>query len=153
MTDCDITIALHDGTEVDVIYPHRLGIEYDTPWLSHDGSRNWNIDIEECLTRNRSGRNFGINPRFVVGMWGTGYGDGRYYQMIPLKDVRSWRSLSDELLQISQRQREEDMRKMEEAVKADPNRCVRGDEFSALVRRVEELEAWMRAVRNLETAD
>ena len=138
MIDTDFTFVLTDGTEIDVVYPDRVGREYDIPWLtvrSQPGAiREWNIDVHESLRKPEP-----YNPRFVIGMWGTSYSSEEgVKKRIPYSKVVRIHDLTPELQAKSDEySRQEEEKRDIENLRA---RMVYGVEFDALVRRVEELE-------------
>jgi len=88
MLDNNLSLILKGGGEIIVSGEDRVGVQSDTPWLDCEGSREWNIDVGEVLARHSTGKFFCYNAMFVIGKWGTGYGeeDGVKLQ-IPVANV------------------------------------------------------------------
>lgn len=131
--DTNLVLVLVDGSEISVVYPHRVGREYATPWLEHKGSREWNINVEDSLTLRLK------DARFIVGKWGTGYdvSDGVEF-IIPFQEVARIRDLSPELLQQA-----EDAYKKHHAEIAEMKRkkeLITREEYEKLLERVDWVE-------------
>lgn len=137
LNDTNVGIRLKTGELVEVIYPQRIGIEYETPWLDYEGSRNWNIDPLKNFVDPPS-----YSPRFIVGKWGTGYQESKGVdRVIPIRLVSNIEALPEEKVQqgLAYAQREEDERVAKQ--QADPERYVRLKELQALEERIAKLES------------
>ena len=139
MTDTDVILVLNDGREIAVVYPARVGREYETAWLpGHPGSREWNIDILGSKERVTYG-----NPRYIVGEWGTGYGvTAGVVEVVPFGLLSGVKPLPPELQEkadgvraVERQRREEEMR---------DNRPILWAEFQLLVERVRTLEKMVK---------
>lgn len=76
MIDTNITFILSGGEKYEVKEPDRIGRQYVRPWLSERESesyyvREWNIDVMDTFSDRRKFDNL----IFVVGKWGTAYGE------------------------------------------------------------------------------
>lgn len=138
LTDKDITIIRRDGTEYHVVYPNRVGREYETPWLDTAGSREWNIDIMESL---HNPPTKGNPPRFIIGKWGTGYADPDGVEtIIPFQDVLGIKDLPPDLKEQSIQGWTREEKALEEQAHNNSNRYVRFEELKQVLERINRLE-------------
>ncbi len=134
MIDTNVVLVLTNGWEIPVVYPRRIGREYETPWLDVKGFREWNIDVVDSVNSIRLG-----DPRFIVGKWGSSFGSSEGVdQVVPFHNFARIRDLSPE------DQARANMARVDEELLAqklwDETRPITRAEFSALERRVKNLE-------------
>lgn len=136
--DTNVGLRLLDGMLIEVIYPERIGHEYETPWLGERvGSREWNVDPAEILKR--EGR---VNQhRLIVGKWGTVYGssDGVKF-VVPLNKLVAVETLPEEKVAIGEDNERKEALEFQERAQNDPERYVHLRELRALEERVVALE-------------
>ena len=139
MIDTDIVIQTVTGKEIRVVYPERIGREYSTPWSSeYKFCREWNIDVHK--TRTDTGRK---DCSFVVGVWGSGYGDNtKVREIIRVDAVIGFGEITAAEKELSKKART--IQEVEYQEYATINRVVKGAEFDALVGRVTWLEEHRR---------
>jgi hypothetical protein len=141
MIDTNIGIRLKTGGLVEVVYPDRIGIEYETPWLSDqnkEGCREWNIDPAEQKLRLVEGRFPGTSPRFIIGKWGTTYKETPVVASVFFRDVWSFEKLPTAQVALGESRMAEENRK-KQAV-SEQERFVTHREFKLLEERLEKLE-------------
>ncbi len=87
MDDTNLVLHLKDGQEVKVIYPHRVFYECETPWLERAGCLQTS-NPSECLAKFKNDSIFGVNGRFVIGLWMPSYLENeKRIQTIPMNKV------------------------------------------------------------------
>lgn len=89
MNDTNIVLYLKGGEEVKVIYPNRVFLEYDSPWLERPGG----VQTSDPLRDLTSGGGFGKSSSFVISTWKNfpkykSQDDGRI-RTIPIHNVMS----------------------------------------------------------------
>jgi hypothetical protein len=131
MRDTNLTLVLKDNSTIDVIFPDRIGREYETPWLDRKGCREWNVDIDELLTE--------MDRKVVVGKWGTTYGTHEDTLVIPVAKVAKWKTLSLDKQKIADINMAEEDR--HNRLRVREYGFIRGKEFDELVERVMKLES------------
>jgi len=137
MQDTDFTFVLTDKIKIPVIYPHRVGIEYDTPTERFPTRRIWNVDVQETIENANFYRMY--DPRFIVGKWGTGAGEKlEIVYSIPFILVNGIEDLTPQQKEQSEKARAE--YKKNEELKHKANIPVTRMEFDALEQRVSDLE-------------
>ena len=142
MIDTDIVIKTVTGKEIRVVYPERIGREYPTPWLSESKhSREWNIDVHETRT-DRSRK----DCSFVVGVWGSGYGDNaKVREIISVDAVIGFGELTNAEKLVSLEAHKQQENEYQEYGRK--NRVIQGEAFDALLGRVEQLESLTSTLR------
>ncbi len=136
MIDTDVVLLLTGGREVNVIYPDRIGREYETPTLDVLGVREWNVDVDESM--HSIPRR--LNPRFIIGKWGTGYKtkDG-VKATLYFEYIIGHQPLSPEHQEMADAVRlSEDQQRMAQIQRT---RLITFEEFEKLQSRVDKLEA------------
>lgn len=146
MRDTNLALRLKDGSRVDVVYPDRIGRQYDTPWLDYPGSREWNIGIEETLQLWRSGLHFKYNPYFVVGKWGTGYGITEGARLIPFSEVSSVCELIPSLQRLGDDRHDKEAAEIKENIRLGS--VVTVAQYEALEKRLAAVEESLHSMRN-----
>lgn len=140
--DTDVVLVLRGGREISVVYPTRIGKEMDAQWLDSPGCREWNIDVLDSYAHPPP---FQCHPRFVVGKWGTDYGESKGVEgVIPYEELVCVKQLSPE-----DQARSDDFRLKENAERARAladARPIRSVEFVALESRVRKLEDRLEAI-------
>jgi hypothetical protein len=141
ISDTNIGIRLKTGELIEVVYPLRVGIEQETPWLDRKGWRQWNTDPAETLVEERDSK---YSPRFIVGKWGTGYLSSEgVHDTIPLTLVSSIESLPEDLVKKGELFKQQEYEAERAARRADPERWVKLKELQALESRISELERYI----------
>lgn len=126
--DSNFSILLNNGEKIEVIYPERVGCEYDTPWLAgtedgSEGSRSWG-DTQDFLNRFKD-HQLGYNPKFVIGEWGTRYHQPEgVKQMVSLDEVAGIGILSSDKYEQGMNNWLCEQEAAKEAALNDPNRTV-----------------------------
>lgn len=154
--DSNFRILLKDGKHVDVVYPERVGCEYDTPWLNtpdrdeddrYPGSRSWGR-TEEFIT-NYHHHQLGYNAKLVIGKWGTGYHEmSGVYQMIPIEDVVGLSELNPEDYKRGMDNYKKERVEANEKAHNDPNRTVTLGELNALRDEVDFIRRYLNVPRS-----
>lgn len=94
--DTNLMIILNSGIRIEVIYPLRVFLEYETPWLERAGCLQTTDPIEE-LAKFKAGRELGYNGRFVVGTWMPEYNkSNNRIDTIPMKNIAAIVPASEE---------------------------------------------------------